>query len=630
MVAVTTDAATVAASTAFAASLLLQHLQQVEQQAATQLKALLPEQESATRGSISSITAAQRVQVEGADADDGARPQQAASSEDSPNLKSISRECIVGKMRSISGLLAPHYLWLTKEDAIIESHAPEASAPPLTIPAQNAGLPAAEAEGIGNCENASKTVGAEITHHMAACGEVYVSATWGGAAALWQCTREDGQIEHLEEDEVRAALQASGISLSEMPPMEDASHAAWARQRLVDGEFAVASSAERTTDELSHAIKVRRVDGGRGQELEDGYRVAKMSKVHVKHREMRPAALLAVQIINRLKSTAFANNGMLSSRQGRQRWKKKACEQDLSEFGKSIKHLETNLVWSAVTHNFEQVRHQLLETANNLASVDDAVKALELLDSCILDSFRRKSTKPPGSLACHDDEEEEDGAGGARMSPTARGVAGSKGGATLRRSLAGSPHKGSFLIGSSKPLGGKVRLHGAKLARSERGLPQELDDALDPNTRGAEIIGQELRVRTRCDLTGKFRWMGAKVIAFDERDDVPYHCLDILDATDPAQEPLWICLKRGNHSLVGSGGAHKRKADGMLGGSAGREAGESSYDVEGKETDGLEFQPPKKVKAGPARFPGRGWVAKGKLLGGARARPGDNNSSSRC
>ena len=44
--------------------------------------------------------------------------------------------------------------------------------------------------------------------------------------------------------------------------------------------------------------------------------------LYVKNREMRPAASLAVKILGRLKSTAFAHNGMLSSRQGRQRWKK--------------------------------------------------------------------------------------------------------------------------------------------------------------------------------------------------------------------------------------------------------------------------------------------------------------------
>ena len=78
--------------------------------------------------------------------------------------------------------------------------------------------------------------------------------------------------------------------------------------------------------------------------------------VHVKHEEMRPAATLAVRMIASLKSTAFAHNGMLSTRQGRERWKRLTCERDLLKFGKSIKSLEENLVWGAVKQDFDGMR----------------------------------------------------------------------------------------------------------------------------------------------------------------------------------------------------------------------------------------------------------------------------------
>ena len=193
-----------------------------------------------------------------------------------------------------------------------------------------------------------------------------MSATWGGPAALWQCRRQDGVVEHLEEDEVRAALAAAATSVTDMPAIEDASHGAWKKKHAKDKQRHAAPSAS-TSSTVSLQRKGRdkntekqregeeEGDTGPGEDEDDG-------KVHVKHVEMRCAARLAVRIISRLKSTAFANNGILSTRQGRQRWKKLACDRDLSKFGKSIKSLEANLVWSAVTADFDHMRQQLLHS----------------------------------------------------------------------------------------------------------------------------------------------------------------------------------------------------------------------------------------------------------------------------
>ena len=193
-----------------------------------------------------------------------------------------------------------------------------------------------------------------------------MSATWGGPAALWQCRRQDGVVEHLEEDEVRAALAAAATSVTDMPAIEDASHGAWKKKHAKDKQRHAAPSAS-TSSTVSLQRKGRdkntekqregeeEGDTGPGEDEDDG-------KVHVKHVEMRCAARLAVRIISRLKSTAFANNGILSTRQGRQRWKKLACDRDLSKFGKSIKSLEANLVWSAVTKDFDDMRPELLHS----------------------------------------------------------------------------------------------------------------------------------------------------------------------------------------------------------------------------------------------------------------------------
>ena len=143
--------------------------------------------------------------------------------------------------------------------------------------------------------------------------------------------------------------------------------------------------------------------------------------MYVKNREMRPAASLAVKILGRLKSTAFATNSMLSSRQGRQRWKKLVCERDLSKFGKSIKSLEANLVWSAVSHDFEAVRPRLLRCVDRLRSVSDAVKALKLLDGCILDTFRRKDS-PGDELAGEPVHADDEACSPVAASPVVRSI----------------------------------------------------------------------------------------------------------------------------------------------------------------------------------------------------------------
>jgi hypothetical protein len=72
----------------------------------------------------------------------------------------------------------------------------------------------------------------------------------------------------------------------------------------------------------------------------------------------------------------------------------------------------------------------------------------------------------------------------------------------------------------------------------------------DLGTRGKDIVGKQIRIRTKCDVTGKFRWLDARVLGFEERDKVPFHCLELLDATTLSREPIWMYLKRGNHTLL--------------------------------------------------------------------------------
>ena len=120
-----------------------------------------------------------------------------ASGEPNQVKAHVGKEWIVGLMRSISAEIAPHYSWLTTAT----SRPSVTSEIPATPAASTAG--ATDAPPADPATKGRETVGAVITHWMPARREVYVSGMWDGAAALWQCKRDDGVMEHLEEDEVR-------------------------------------------------------------------------------------------------------------------------------------------------------------------------------------------------------------------------------------------------------------------------------------------------------------------------------------------------------------------------------------------------------------------------------------------
>ena len=547
-------------ATSAAAVLLQQHLKEVSQQAKVQISSRLLRQDAADQApalpksgiavdALAMGVAPTLLQLRGLES------------------MEMTREWIVQVMRCISGTIAPHYTWLTKAAALGGAGGDVSSGLATGHAQQSNSGGSGYAGAVLGGKQEPQPVCATITHWMPANSQIYESPTWGGAAVLWRCRRDDGVIEDLEEDEVRAALAAAGTPVEDMPAVEDSMLGAWKKEK--------ASKKDRET-----GVE----DGAREGDAEEGARGGKM--LYVKNREMRPAASLAVKILGRLKSTAFAHNGMLSSRQGRQRWKKLVCERDLSKFGKSIKSLEANLVWSAVTQDFEAVRPRLLRCVDRLRSVSDAVKALKLLDGCILDTFRRKAS-PRDELAAHPVHGDVVARSPVAPSPIVRSIsavemppkasvnetsvwkqmeasrrliAGRVGGALVP----GQGAQSSLLFGGV----GKAK-RGIEKVRLKRGMlsVQGRADG-DLGTHGREIVGKQVRIRTKCDVTGKFRWLQATVLGFEERDKVPFHCLHVLDATTPSREPIWMYLKRGNHTFQQagrSGGNGKKKESDAIG-----------------------------------------------------------------
>ena len=497
------DSQSIAASTTAASALLESHLQAVSQQVLLQVTARLHAAACApAKARLASATA-------------GAE---------------ITKEWIMKAMREISFQLAPDYAWLTQSTDLADD----------TI-ANGASGTAVEHKVVEG------KVGAVITHWMPANKEVYISATWCRAAALWQCTRDDGVVEHLEEDEVRAALSSAGLKAESLPPIEDRNHGAWKRERAIERAKQVTrehvANTQLTKNREASVTGKGIMDDGSGENM------------HVKHEEMRPAATLAVRMIASLKSTAFAHNGMLSTRQGRERWKRLTCERDLLKFGKSIKSLEENLVWGAVKQDFDGMRKQLLRSLENFRTVNDAVEALRLLDTCILDSFRRKGSS-------HEIEDDNDK--GREDGPR---VTGAVGGCPLQRLKGGRGMEQRWSKGKlqRREVGGRLLVTAMKPVKGHVGVGSAMHDAIvvDDNKlarHGAEIIGREIKVRSKCDVSGRFQWLSAKVVDFEVRDELPFHRVEIISSVNDKSEPLWLHLKRGNHVLLEARAAGKKRA----------------------------------------------------------------------
>ena len=54
-------------------------------------------------------------------------------------------------------------------------------------------------------------------------------------------------VEHLEEDEVRAALSSAGLKAESLPPIEDRNHGAWKRERAIERAKQVTREHEANT-----------------------------------------------------------------------------------------------------------------------------------------------------------------------------------------------------------------------------------------------------------------------------------------------------------------------------------------------------------------------------------------------
>ena len=69
------------------------------------------------------------------------------------------------------------------------------------------------------------------------------------------------------------------------------------------------------------------------------------------------------------------------------------------------------------------------------------------------------------------------------------------------------------------------------------------------NVSGLELVGREIKLRSKHEVKDRFQWLPAKVVGFEIRNELPMHCVEVLGHPAQGQGPLWIQLKPGFFAL---------------------------------------------------------------------------------
>lgn len=108
-------------------------------------------------------------------------------------------------------------------------------------------------------------------------------------------------------------------------------------------------------------------------------------------RTLADVAEAAAKLVDSLRSNAYIFKGGLSSKLLRARFKQRLRTAELAGLGRLLEKLESNLNWGAMTLDFDGIRDDLLASFEGLGSVADALLAVEAINYCIKEKFRRRT-----------------------------------------------------------------------------------------------------------------------------------------------------------------------------------------------------------------------------------------------